>query len=812
MTKSLYTPAYRVFSFILFILISFHSKGQVTGFHFSPDTGCVGTTFGVTVTSNGPTLYHIDGQTIAAYGFSPSTTTLFKIKTPTPIYLSNLSIQSTNVANGNVTIPTNTQPGTYDGIIFAGPEFPEAELDDDYFGFGTKGEIFTWQCKNCFTIKGYLFYVDNDHDGYGSNDSMTVCAINANTPPTGYSLNNTDCNDSDNTVHPGAVEICDNKDNDCDGLTDEGDASFSWIAGPWSSCSVICGTGNQSRSVTCKNQIGQTVADCNCIQSEKPAISQSCFGSTPQSTWYQDSDNDTYGNPAIVQLSCNQPLGFVSNNEDCNDSDNTVHPGAAELCDNKDNDCDGSTDEGPCTTYSWTSGQWSTCSVTCGGGTQTRTVSCIDGFGNIVAGSLCDPNTQPSSIQSCNTNPCPTYSWSTSPWGPCSVTCGGGTQSRTVNCIDENGNIVAGSLCDPNTQPASSQNCTGTQGAQSYYLDSDSDGYGNPNLSIQACTAPTGYVSNNLDCNDANAGIHPGASDANCNGIDEDCDGIADDNYIAATCTACSGGVVVSTVTNVGITGLNTLNISSTSVKLAWDLNPLFESYSLDYRFSGGWISVNNIIGNMITLSNLTTNKIYEWRIRGKCAGGNLGKYTNSTFNTFAPCALAPTGLSATNITGNSATLNWNVVQGAISYTVQYLNSFTNTWTTLTTVNTNTYNWTGLSTRRVYSWRVSANCTANSSPFASSQFRTKNSLVELENRSVDITATVYPNPVKEKLNIVLTDGSLPEGITLFDAQGKMMLKYSKNITVVDMKPYGSGIYILQIKSGKKIENIKIFKE
>lgn len=60
--------------------------------------------------------------------------------------------------------------------------------------------------------------------------------------------------------------------------------------------------------------------------------------------WYLDSDGDNYGDAAQVIISCNQPEGYVNNNGDCDDNDASVHPGAAEVCDGKDNDCNGQID------------------------------------------------------------------------------------------------------------------------------------------------------------------------------------------------------------------------------------------------------------------------------------------------------------------------------------------------------------------------------------------------------------------------------------------------------------------------------------
>lgn len=63
-----------------------------------------------------------------------------------------------------------------------------------------------------------VVYFDNDRDGFGAGNPVTV---NACSPPDGYAINNTDCDDTKNTVYPNAPEICDGLDNDCNGSTDE---------------------------------------------------------------------------------------------------------------------------------------------------------------------------------------------------------------------------------------------------------------------------------------------------------------------------------------------------------------------------------------------------------------------------------------------------------------------------------------------------------------------------------------------------------------------------------------------------------------
>ncbi|MBZ5638814.1 MAG: thrombospondin type 3 repeat-containing protein [Acidobacteriia bacterium] len=63
----------------------------------------------------------------------------------------------------------------------------------------------------------------------------------------------------------------------------------------------------------------------------------------------------------------------------------------------------------------------------------------------------------------------------------------------------------------------------------SFYRDADGDGYGNPGVTLQACSAPPGYVVDGSDCDDTKATVHPGAPEI-CNGIDDNCNGPIDDD------------------------------------------------------------------------------------------------------------------------------------------------------------------------------------------------------------------------------------------------------------------------------------------
>lgn len=85
--------------------------------------------------------------------------------------------------------------------------------------------------------------------------------------------------------------------------------------------------------------------------------------------------------------------------------------------------------------YSWTFGPFEPCSTSCGGGFQTRNVTCNNRSTlELVDDSLCDATTKPADSQRCGQQECAPR-WSEGRWEKCSKPCGeGGKQTRTVQC------------------------------------------------------------------------------------------------------------------------------------------------------------------------------------------------------------------------------------------------------------------------------------------------------------------------------------------------------------------------------------------
>ncbi len=178
-----------------------------------------------------------------------------------------------------------------------------------------------------------------------------------------WTENEGDCNDDPATgagVFPGAVEVCDGIDQNCDGQIDEGLLT----------------------------------------------------------TYYADRDGDGYGSNTSYATACAQPEGYVTISGDCNDNNDAIYTGAVEFCDTLDNDCDTVIDDGVTTVY---------------------------------------------------------------------------------------------------------------------YADSDGDGYGNSTSTRDACSQPAGYTTSGGDCNDANATVHPGLTDTCSDELDNDCDGESSEDETVST-------------------------------------------------------------------------------------------------------------------------------------------------------------------------------------------------------------------------------------------------------------------------------------
>jgi len=169
------------------------------------------------------------------------------------------------------------EPHQCDPLKGAKPEFCDGQDND------CNGAVDDEGSQGCET-----YYFDADGDGHGEKEGPGKCLC----APTGLykAVVQDDCNDLNPWTFPGATEMCDGVDNNCDDEADEN-------------------------------------------------------GATGCSWFYADVDKDGYGAGEPICTCAPLGQGWSMLTGDCDDDASDVHPGALELCDDKDNNCDGQEDE-----------------------------------------------------------------------------------------------------------------------------------------------------------------------------------------------------------------------------------------------------------------------------------------------------------------------------------------------------------------------------------------------------------------------------------------------------------------------------------
>lgn len=221
------------------------------------------------------------------------------------------------------------------GYILGGHSFSGASGDKTEETVSGGSDVDFWVIKlypeDCLPE---LFYADADEDGFGNN-LLSVLACNA---PPGYISDNTDCNDLDAAIHPGALEICNGSDDDCNLIIDDELPVYNYFLdvdgdsfGDLFSLLTTCAETPPP---------GYVVDNTDCDDFEdlihEPIL------------YFADVDGDLYGNPLNSEFFCNifPPAGYVNNYLDCNDENTYVNPLSNEICNDIDDNCNEDIDEG----------------------------------------------------------------------------------------------------------------------------------------------------------------------------------------------------------------------------------------------------------------------------------------------------------------------------------------------------------------------------------------------------------------------------------------------------------------------------------
>uniref|UniRef100_H3B3P8 ADAM metallopeptidase with thrombospondin type 1 motif 20 n=1 Tax=Latimeria chalumnae TaxID=7897 RepID=H3B3P8_LATCH len=218
-----------------------------------------------------------------------------------------------------------------------------------------------------------------------------------------------------------------------------------WRTGPWGACSSTCTGGFQRRVVVCQDGDGRNANFCD--ERVKPAESRHCdSGPCPRWTHWSwgECTRSCGGGTRTRVVICQLPNGQRLNDHSC---EVLEKPPDREQCNM--NAC--------LAEASWYRGPWKSCSVTCGKGTKSRDVYCVNEEQAAVKEEACMHLKRPRTHKPCRAGRCP--SWKANRWKECSVTCGEGIQRREVFCRLKGVGPVNEAMCDPLAQPIGTQGC-----------------------------------------------------------------------------------------------------------------------------------------------------------------------------------------------------------------------------------------------------------------------------------------------------------------------------------------------------------------
>ena len=349
------------------------------------------------------------------------------------------------------------------------------------------------------------FYEDDDQDSYGTGEPRCLCKAEGKYA----AMVPGDCDDKDPNVNPAANEVCNMRDDDCDGETDEPNATgcttyfkdhdgdgYGVPGDQKCLCAAMgeyqaleandCDDNNASVHKGVKERCNGVDDDCNGVPDD---------GAEDCVMYFYDNDNDGWGVATNQKCLCGPDGKYTATKSgDCDDNNPAISGGQPEVCDGKDNDCDGQTDEDA-----------TDCKVFFADKDG-------DGFGDAQdMACLCQPK---SPYVATKAGDCNDADKAQNPSAP-----------EACNNVDDNCN----SLIDEGD---------GGAGCTNYFYDGDQDGYATAGNSKCLChpDAASKYTTKQTgDCNDNDPSVYPGALEV-CDGRDNNCDSATDEGENGPGC------------------------------------------------------------------------------------------------------------------------------------------------------------------------------------------------------------------------------------------------------------------------------------
>ena len=179
----------------------------------------------------------------------------------------------------------------------------------------------------------------------------------------------------------------------------------------------------------------------------------------------------------------------------------------------------------------------------------------------------------------------------------------------------------------------------------------------------------------------------------------------------------------------------------------------------------------------------------------------------------------APAGTAAVNIKRRRATLTWDAVPDAISYTVQFRVLGATTWGSEATTSETSITASSLSNGTSYEWHVRSNCNGTQSAYSgicSFTAGQSNSSSCAGERGVLAGVSVYPNPAGSMVRIEAEmNGEAPVTITLTDALGRVALirQLGADLALdLDVSDLEAGLYLVRATNGTEEQVIRLMVE